>query len=45
VVGRQQGTTGAAADGEEESESCIVALKSGNWWHRDPAERRRLVLA
>jgi hypothetical protein len=26
-----QGTTGAAAEGEEESEDCIGAEKSGNW--------------
>lgn len=31
VVGRLQGGTGAAADGEEESEDCEVATKSGNW--------------
>ena len=31
VVGRLQGTTGATAEGEEESEDCIVAEKSGNW--------------
>jgi hypothetical protein len=31
VVGRSRGTTGATADGEEESEDCIVAEKSGNW--------------
>jgi hypothetical protein len=30
VVGRLQGGTGAAADGEEESEDCEVAMKSGN---------------
>lgn len=44
VVGYAQGTTGVLADGVEESEDCIVASTSGNWWYRDPAERRRSVL-
>ena len=30
VVGRLRGTTSAAADGSEESEDCVVAVKSGN---------------
>jgi hypothetical protein len=30
VVGHSRGTTGAVADGEEESEDCIGAKTSGN---------------
>jgi hypothetical protein len=30
VVGRSRGTTGAAAEGEEESEDRVVATTSGN---------------
>jgi hypothetical protein len=40
VVGRTQGTTVAATDGEEESEDCIGAKTLGNWKAPGPSRAK-----